>query len=132
MTSFLMGAAPSPYVVQKYREAHGAHLGLNAQDRFERLLLSLVRRPGPLRRPAAAYARAFAPKGAVQAKLIVLLAILESCSPTHVVIDAPPRRGAVSLALGVAARGLVWLVALVAGTLLLHPVRWWWRRRSEG
>jgi len=122
LTRFLVASEPTPYVRSKYREAHEADLGLDVETRFDQVLLDLLRGSALLRRPAAAYARTFLPKGAVQAKLIVLLAILESCAPSHGTIDDVPRGGAVNLALGLVLRGAAGAVALLAAVVLLHPV----------
>ena len=130
LTRFLVGAAPTSYVIRKYREAHEHDLGLWPRDAFDELLLSLMRDSAFFRRPAAAAARAFVPAGAVQAKLVVLLAILESSSPSHAVIDSVPSPRPFGLVLRMVWRGVVWLWAALVGAALLLPARWWLTSRS--
>lgn len=128
-TRYLCGQAPTDYVRLKYREAHArlGALGGTLADPFDAVLLRLARRPG-LTRLADAYARAFAVRSRVRVKLIVLLAILESCEPTHHHFDGPDACGAPRLVLRAASHAIRSALALLGAVLVLRPLHFFWRR----
>jgi hypothetical protein len=126
LTRYLVGTTPTSYVLAKYVAAHDALEGLIAADRFDALLVRMARGPAVLRAPAAAYARVWRKGGALQNKLVLLLAILETEAGTARILDASPARHPLELALRVATRVGIAALALTAGTLLLSPLRWIW------
>lgn len=123
LTRFLLGVDPTEYVARKYAEAHSALPALLPASRFDELLVRCALGPAVLARPAAAFARVFEPRSALQHKLVTLLAILETAPVTATVVDSVPHTSVPRLLFGLSVRGSIAAFALVAGTLLLLPVR---------
>ncbi|SRR5712692_4694078 len=121
-TWFLVGAEPSGYVVERYRAAHAMSRTYIPPDRFEMWLVRLAR-SGPFwTKLTDSYARVFAPRSALRKKLVLVLAILETCPPYYRAWEpgGTARRSALLLVLG--ARGLGFLGALAVGTLVCSPL----------
>lgn len=124
LTRYLVGIEPTEYIVGQYLSAHDKLGALRPTDRFDHILLRLARGPAPLRWPAAAFARVHAPRSALQNKLVTLLAILETAPVSGREIDSVPSTSVTVLVSALALRGTLAALALVAGTVLLMPVRW--------
>ena len=129
-TRYLAGREASPYVVQKYCDAHAGPLAA-AADPFDRRLMTVARWHPVTALVADAFARFFAPYGALRKKLVLLLAILETSPRFFRELDHPPGGGRVAEALRVGARLLVFVLALVVGVIVLLPVRLLTPRRGE-
>jgi hypothetical protein len=82
---FLVGQRPSSYVLAKYHEAHVTCGLRNPQPAlsFDAVLLRIGRAHPWLTRLADVYGRFLLPASHLRVKLVVLLAILESCAPTE-------------------------------------------------
>lgn len=121
---YLCGAEPDEYVRGKYVAAH--ELGvveLPGTTRVERAVVALARKGPWLARAMDSQARILGNGSLVRRKLVLLLALLESRSPSAEALDAPTPGSA----LGMFAR-LAWLAAAFAfaallGALLLVPLR---------
>jgi hypothetical protein len=122
-TRFLTSVPATPYVIRKYVSAHTVLHTLHAGDEGERAVVRVAASAPAIARLADAYARICAPRSLLRKKLSVLLAILETASPSHRAIDAPPARGAVAAALELALVGALGVAAAVTGVLLFVPVR---------
>ena len=85
-----MGEAPTDYVLAKYAKAHQLRPELEAVKPFDRLLVRLSRLAPWWTGFADGYARLLAPRSPLRGKLVTLLAILETASPSYRVIDAVP------------------------------------------
>ena len=116
---YLIGQRPSEAVLSRYREFHQLPLAareLRARP-FDRTLLVLARVHPALTRFADAYARLVLPAGLLRKKLVLTLALLESCAPSHRFIDeVEPMGGAqvwTRLFLTVAFSATVLLTAVV-------------------
>jgi len=109
----LTGRPPSPYAVRKYIAAH-EHLPLQAQDPFDRMLVSMASRGRLLARPADAYARFFARDSALRRKLSLMTAILES-SPGGDTAYAPVAASPMAVVVRMAGIGLVFALVLAMG-----------------
>jgi NADH dehydrogenase len=116
----LIGQAPNHAVRATYADAH-RQLGLDPDTRFDRLLLAIARRGPWLTRMTDGYAALFARRAVLRKKLVLLLAILETCPPFYRDIDRtlPGSRGAI--AVKAAGRVGVAAVLLLAGVALLAP-----------
>jgi NADH dehydrogenase len=119
----LLGVAPDAYVRRKYAEAHCHLAGLATVNRFERLLVGVAGRHQRLTAFADAYAALFAPDSVLRRKLVLLLALLETSSPSAAAIDRAVGGGPVPVMARLAARGLVATAHLVVGTALFMPAR---------
>lgn len=85
---YLLGEAPTPYVLSKYRAAHEAHRLEDTASPFDFLLIRVARRSPWWARLADTYAALCYNDGVLRKKLVLLLAILESSPPTNASIDA--------------------------------------------
>ena len=121
LTRYLVGTRPTSYVCRKYVEAH-AHLSPEA-DRFDELLIRVARRAALGAKLADSYARVFAPGTLLRKKLVVLLAILETCSPSFRLIDEIDSDKRFVLLLRISMRAAGFGVALVAATAFLLPAQ---------
>ena len=122
-TEFLIGCAPDRYVVRKYADAHQGSPVFSKGSPFDSFLVRAARAHRLLAKTADAYARLFLPSGLLRRKLVLLLAILETCSPSSHRIDSPggESRTLVVVRLGAAMAGAA--LAAITGTILFAPVR---------
>jgi NADH dehydrogenase len=121
-TRYLAGLAASPYVRRKYAEAHSA-VALEPKDPFDQLLLRFARKGPLLAKLADAYARIFYPHATLRRKLVLLLAILETCPPSYRVIDSTVGRRKAGVLLQVALRGTLAVLGLAVASIVLIPAR---------
>lgn len=132
LTRHLLGLEPDAYVVSKYRAAHAAVPRLAAAAPFDRALVAFARAHPAAAYLADAYAAVFARSGLLRAKLVLLLAILETRAPysraIDDVVDGPPWRAVIRLVW----RGTVALIGLAAGTVILLPAQVILSRRRSG
>lgn len=130
-TRCLIGVPPTGQVVSAYVDAHRRSGAFTADGDPAAWLVALARR-GPFRaRLADAYARRFAPRGVLRRKLVLLLAILETSSPSFRVIDydRPSSPGVAVLRL--AAVGTAGVLTAVFAVATLVPLKWLRRGRSR-
>ena len=116
---YLIDAEPTEYVLQKYEDAHKLSSSNRAVklELFDRTLLTIAR-IGPLAtRLVDGYAALFFGNSSVRRKLILLLAILESCAPFHSRLDTidegPSAIIAARTVRRVCASGFLLLIAVV-------------------
>ncbi len=117
----LIGEPPSAYAVAQYVRAH-AHLPLRPSGAFERRLVAFAASGPWAARSADAGARVFAKGGMLRRKLVVLAAILE-CSPPHDAAFEPVTGSAFGILARLAVAGVGFGLALLAGALVLAPIR---------
>lgn len=126
-SAYLIGQDPGPYVVEKYRAAHGAGniLYIRERDALDTLLVRLASRNHFFTRLIDLYTSLFFKHALVRKKLVLLLAILESAPATHAYFDSTDslstlRFGAMTLQRGLVS-GVLLLLSLVS-ILPLHLV----------
>ena len=119
---YLLNVPPEPYVVGKYKEAHGVLSELSQGTSFDKLLLHVARTHGTFTKMADAYARIFCPDATLRKKLVVLLAILES-SPSHRLIDKAAGGSKVLLLGRLLGKGCAAGVSLLIGAIIFSPAR---------
>jgi len=122
-TRHLLGRDPDDYVRRTYREAHRVVPGIGGLTGFEATLVHVA---GGSRIGAAladAYAGVFARNSALRRKLVLLLAILETRAPFSDAIDTPVPGSRPVMFLRLGARAALAVLAIVAGTVILTPVR---------
>lgn len=124
-TRHLIGESPVKYVIEKYRNAHRMSEGLYLQvsDDFDEFLLRFARLHPMAMRMVDAYTAILLRKSVVRRKAILLLAILESCAPSHVNYDRPDRGGNVNKLFKVTLQGLIFSVYFLMAIVLLSPIR---------
>jgi hypothetical protein len=80
---YLVRHEPEPYVVQKYLDAHAALNVALRETPLDRLLMRLALRGPAWTRWADTYSRLVAPSSVLRSKLVLLVAILETKTPTE-------------------------------------------------
>jgi hypothetical protein len=119
---YLVGQPPSEYVKKKYRAAHqtGSLLGAPAHPGDD--FLVRVARIGPRSAKLIdGYTRVFRPFSTVRKKLVLMLAILESCAPAHKYLDSADSAAFLVLLLRVVSHCLTFIVMVVIGLFLVFP-----------
>jgi hypothetical protein len=89
-SKYLLGIKPTEYVMQKYHQAHeiGSVMAGRRSNLFDRLMTGFATISPVATRIADSYAALFLRNGLLRRKLIVLLAILESCAPSYSRLDS--------------------------------------------
>src|SRR5262245_22806310 len=122
-TRHLIGCDPSPGIVDHYQRAHSVSRKFEPDDPFDEFLAGFAARHRVLARFADSYARIFAPASLLRRKLVLLLAILETASPTFQMIDQPPPGGRTLVVARLVGEGLLWIGGLLAAVAFLVPAR---------
>lgn len=126
---YLSGHEANEYVRGKYREAHQTRFLSGEADRADAVFASIARLHPWTARIVDAYTRVFRPFSIVRKKLVILLAILESCAPTHTYLDTADSQPPVLLVTRMVPRCMIFAVAVLISMVLLLPVDWILRRR---
>lgn len=122
---YLVDHKPNAYVMAKYDDAHNAESFNRSLDGgfFDGLLLSVSRTSPLMARLVDTYTSVFCKKAVVRKKMILLLAILETCAPSFADFDLDRGRGITSLCLGIARQSATFGLTLLIGTLLFLPLQ---------
>lgn len=122
-SAYLIKQRPTDYAMAKYREAHDvSRIVERDEERFlDRMLVSVAVAHPIGAKLVDAYTAIFYKKSAVRRKWILLLAILESCAPTHKYFDGPDAGGKTRLAARLLWQGLVFILAFGLSVVLLMP-----------
>ena len=119
---YLIGQEPNEYVKNKYRAAHQISSFRAAGECRADAFLIKVASIGPgTTRIIDAYTRIFRPFSTVRRKLVLLLAILESCAPTHRYLDSVDSCSIPLLFLRFINRSVMFALAALVGVLFLFP-----------
>jgi len=120
---YLMGQEPNEYVKKKYRAGHqtGSLQGDRADHADGFLIKVATIGPGSTK-IIDAYTRVFRPFSIIRKKLILLLAILESCAPTHAYLDSVDSSSIPLLFLRFVQRCLAFGLILLVGIVVILPV----------
>lgn len=122
-TRFLTRLEPSEYVRTRYAAAHRARPQLAATMPREARLVALAATGPVWCRLADAYAVLLEPRGLLRRKLVVLLAVLETCPPYFEVLDRAGRGGWLGAVLGLTLRGIGALAVAAAAVAVVPPAR---------
>ena len=122
-TRHLIGVDPDDVVVHNYRAAVATLPALNTGGPWDRSLLALARRGIIGVRCADSFAAWFARTSVLRKRLVMLLAILETRAPFSDRIDEASGGSAPAAIVRVALRAGWSLLHLVAGALILVPMR---------
>lgn len=132
-TRYLVGEAPTEYVVEKYIEAH-AELGVfngNRAEPFDHFLVQVATRNRLFVRMVDSYASIFYKNSLLRKKLTLLLAILESCVPFSRHFETPDSTNIFGISINIILRGLLFSITFLLGSILLVPARIIISRRSK-
>jgi nucleoside-diphosphate-sugar epimerase len=119
----VIGRQADDYVREKYRAAHDRIPALHPHGAFDAFLVRFARRGRLFTKLADAYAAVAMPSSLLRRKLVVLLAILETCPPYHRILDEPAGGGPIGALLRLTVTGLGAAASLVAAALILMPIR---------
>ena len=122
---YLTGTAATAYISTNYVEFHKR--GRFKPDRFDRLLVRIACAGPVLARFADTYASRFAKRAVLRQKLVFLVALLESATPSSEYVDTAHGRGVL---VRMAAATAIYLAMLTAGMVLLGPAHLVLLRRS--
>jgi nucleoside-diphosphate-sugar epimerase len=122
---YLMSAEPSRYVLEKYRDGHERSLSSQKlyPSRFDCWLVRTAQRSPFFTRLADSYAGFFFRDSLLKKKLVLLLAVLESCPPTDHHLDLVESSGKALLYAKMALRGMAYVSALLLSVIAFLPVR---------
>jgi hypothetical protein len=120
---YLIGGEPNDYVKRKYREAHRSLSWCGrAACSSDELLVSIARIGTRASHIIDAYARVFRPASLIRKKLILLLAILESCAPSHHYLDSVDSNSLAIFALKSILQFASFVLAVGLGGLVIFPL----------
>ena len=120
---YLIGQEPNDYVRRKYRDGHRSlSWSRCATNSSDDLLVSIARIGTPASFVIDAYARIFRPASLVRKKLILLLAILESCAPSHLYLDSIDSNSLPMFAVKLILRLASFVLALGLGGIVVFPL----------
>ncbi len=126
----LLGWSPDAATLEAYRRAIATVPALAPAGPRDLALLALARNGWIATRMADAWAALFARSSALRKRLVMLLAILESRSPTSTAIDRPLGGSSPLAIAAIAGRGLVAIVVLTLAIVTVSPVVALARRRG--
>src|SRR5262245_7821266 len=124
-SKYLIGQAPSAYVIGKYLDFHRQSDIASAltNGRFDRFLARVSAR-GPVRaRLADTYASRFRKRSLVRGKLALTLALLECAPPSFEIVDQVRGGGFAGAALRLGWNALRYVLVLVVSVAIFTPVR---------
>jgi hypothetical protein len=122
---YLTRQTPTPYVLDKYRDAHGLQSHLNAAwaSRFDRALIAVARAHGAGTWLVDAYTAVFRKSALVRRKWVLLVAILESTAPTAAIFEGPDSEHRAALVMRLAARGAAFAIGLALSAVVFLPLQ---------
>lgn len=120
---YLIGQEPNEYVKKKYSAAHQARSLRNGggECRADAFLVKVASIGPGSTKIIDAYTRIFHPVSTVRKKLVLLLAILESCAPTHIYVDSVDAGPTPLLFLRFVNRCAIFALVVMVGVLLILP-----------
>lgn len=120
---YLIGKEPNDYVRRKYRVAHEtSSLVRGSSPSSDPMLVKIARGNPAATRVIDAYARVFRPSALVRKKLVLLVAILESCAPSHSDLDSPDSASIPWLFLKSIERSLTFALLVVVASVVILPL----------
>ena len=126
---YLSDRPPPTEVLSAYRRAHQCVVVAAdaAWPPIDAALLRIARLGPSLTRAADAYAVTFAKSSLLRRKLVLLLAILESCGSTIGAVDTVVPGPRVKWAAGIVLNVVVFAAALCLAAAAVVPLRIWYR-----
>jgi hypothetical protein len=120
---YLIGHEPNEYVKRKYRAAHatGSLRGVRACP-VDSFLVKVASISPWSTKIIDAYTRIFRPFSLLRKKVVLLLAILEICVPTHAYVDSVDSAPIPLLFFRLVYRGLTFVLLVLVGFVLILPI----------
>jgi nucleoside-diphosphate-sugar epimerase len=129
-TKYLINCKPNSYIEKKYIEGHKYNQIENYINRFDTFLIKVTNKNTFMLRISDIYTAVFYRKAVLRKKLILLLAILESCPTTYSKIDSVNTDSKFSLFIKTLQKTLVFLTLLFVSSILLLPIHTMFYLRS--
>lgn len=129
-TRYLVGQAPTAYIVKKYVDFHQNMDACNDAGAFDHLLVSISAR-GPLwARLADSYASVWRKNSTLRKKLVLTLALLECVLPSAQYLDRSVvgKNGTI---LRLTAAALAYASSLAVSSVLFAPIHIWAAARER-
>jgi hypothetical protein len=122
---YLINETSNSYILNKYREGHEANPGLQAStaEPFDRLLVQIASKSPFYTSLVDKFTSIFSRFSIFRKKLVFLLAILESCSPTHRNFDFADGSGRPLLLLKMVRKSILFIFVLMLAILIITPLR---------
>jgi len=122
---YLINQTPNSYVQKKYHEGHVACPALNeaSADQFDRLLIRIGKMNSFFMKLVDTFTSVFCRFSLFRKKLVLLLAILESCNPTHQYLDSADKASGPVLLIKMICKGLLFIFSLLLSMAFLLPLR---------
>ena len=122
---YLIGTEPNDYIMKKYEEAHmsGAMSHAVRIAAFDRILVAMAGTSGVATTLVDSYAAVFFRTAVVRKKLVLLVAILESCAPSHSkfeIVDQVPK---FLVCCNMLQRAICWVFLVFTGAVIFIPLR---------
>lgn len=120
---YLINQKPNKYVSEKYQEGHKLNnINRNhALGNFDKLLINIARISPLFTRLVDVYTRIFFKNAVLRKKLVLLLAILESCAPTHNYIDSVDTFSKTTFYIRMFEKGLSFIHTLLISSIIFMP-----------
>lgn len=122
-TEYLINCKPNEYIEKKYIEGLKINRIENNIDRFDTFLIRVTNKNTFMIRLADIYTAVFYRKSVFRKKLILLLAILESCPTTYPEIDSVTGGSQFFLFIQIIQKVLIFLPLLLVSSIVLFPIQ---------
>jgi hypothetical protein len=124
-TTYLIGQQPNRYIIRKYSDGCDVSDVLRDPEpnSFDAFLLRVARTHSFASRLVDTYTCVFQKGSIFRKRLVLLLAIVESCAPFYSHVDVPDSTGKLSLLIGLFHRGAAFALFLLLSTVLLFPIQ---------
>ncbi len=120
---YLIGQAPSAYVIGKYRDFHlESDAAAITLDPFDHFLVRVSARGPFWARMADTYATRFRKNSAVHRKLVLMLALLECAPSSFEIVERVPGGGPVGTAVLLGWEAVRYVMVLVVSIAIFTPV----------
>jgi hypothetical protein len=121
---YLIGQAPSAYVIGKYRDFHlESDAAASALDPFDHFLVRVSARAPFWARMADTYATRLRKNSAVHRKLVLMLALLECAPSSFAIVEQVQGGGAAGAAVLLGWEAARYALVLVISVVIFTPVR---------
>lgn len=120
---YLIKQEPNDYVLRTYQRGHhspGFAAALPPSP-VDKMIIRIAGKHPVLTRAGDAYSRVFFKRSLLRRKLVLLLAILESCAPGHHYLDSTDGVSRAGFYLKLAQHSTLYALSLVFGVLLFLP-----------
>ncbi len=120
---YLIGEKPTSYVLEKYVDAHKNVLGAVHVTSFDSLLLEIATFHPVATATVDSYTAVFCNRAIFRQKIVVLLSILESSSPSYLHFESPDPSSKAVLLIKMLAKIVFFGVRLLVSMVVFLPLQ---------